>query len=69
MQYRPRIVGDNVVVEEIPNIILMIIILQIHKKGNPHFIGRNGKGLRKKTKKIYRVNPPRFRKRLVTNVV
>ena len=57
-----------VVMEEILNIMLMIILLRIHKKGKPHFITRSEKDLRKKTKKIYIVNPPRLGKRLVTDV-
>ena len=58
-------VDKDVVMEEIPNIMLMIIILQTHKIRKPRFNLRSGKGPRKKTEKIYRVNPLRFRIRLV----
>ena len=70
MQYRliNVDVDKDVAMEENLNIMLMIIILQTHRKGKPHFTPKSGKGLWKKTKKIYRVNPPRFRKRLVINV-
>ena len=57
-----------VVMEEILNIMLMIILLRIHKKGKPHFITRRETNLRKKMKKIYIVNPPRLEKRLVIDV-
>ena len=68
MQHRPIIVDvdEDVVIEEIPSIMLTIIILRIHKKGKSHFTARKKKGLRKRTKKIYIVNPPRLKKRLST---
>ena len=77
MQYHPILldVDEDVDVDEdeiLITIILTAIILRIPRKEKLYFIvARSGVMVRQKKKmeKIYRVNAPRFKKRLVVNVV
>ena len=63
---------DDVIVEEIPDtIVLIVIIHQILKKGKSHCTTRSGIILRqnKKMRSIYKINLPRTMRIIVIDVV